>query len=62
MSQEIRAHYDQLDLLPQSLEDWVPADHPAGFMREFVDALDLRALGGRAQTFRSASLDHPTSG
>ena len=29
MSQEIRATYDQMDLLPQSLEDWVPRDHPA---------------------------------
>jgi transposase len=47
MRQEIRADYDQMDLLRQSLEEWVPADHPARFLREFVDALDLAERGFR---------------
>ena len=41
----IRADYKQVFLLPPSIEDWVGPDHPARFIRDFVDSLDLEALG-----------------
>jgi transposase len=45
MAQAIAPDYGQQFLFPPALEDWVPADHPARFLREFVDQLDLPALG-----------------
>lgn len=45
MTREIRADYSQTFLLPPSLEDWVGADHPARFIRDFVESLDFEALG-----------------
>lgn len=45
MAQPITPDYGQQFLFPPALEDWVPADHPARFLREFVEQLDLPALG-----------------
>jgi transposase len=45
MGKQIRADYSQSFLLPPSVEDWVPLDHPARFIRDFVDSLDLGDLG-----------------
>ena len=45
MSYEIHADHTQQFLLPPALEDWVPADHPVRFVRDFVAQLDLKALG-----------------
>jgi transposase len=45
MAQPIAPDYGQQFLFPPALEDWVTQDHPARFLREFVDQLDLGALG-----------------
>jgi len=45
MASPIAPDYGQQFLFPPALEDWVAADHPARFLREFVDQLDLAALG-----------------
>lgn len=41
MAYHIDANYNQYFLLPPTIEDWVPDHHPARFIREFVEHLDL---------------------
>ena len=45
MIKEIRADYTSQMVLPPSIEDWIPLDHPARFIRDYVDSLDLIGLG-----------------
>src|SRR5512135_1374157 len=45
MSYEKRPDRSQLFLLPPSLDDWVPQDHPARFIDTFLESLDLAGMG-----------------
>ena len=60
MSEPIHAQYEQLLLLPRNVEEWVGPQHVARFIRDFVDLLDLAALGfevGGAGTGRPGDAD-----
>ena len=46
MSRELRADYTKQFLFPPSVENWVPRDDPARYIRTFVDSLDLREIAG----------------
>lgn len=45
MAQPIAPDYGQQFLFPPALEEGVRPDHPARFLREFVDQLDRPKLG-----------------
>jgi transposase len=47
MSRPIHANRQQVLLLPPSLDEWVTPTHPARFVADLVEALDLEALGFR---------------
>lgn len=52
MSHAIEADRTQGFLLPPSMEDWLPVDHPARFVADLVDELDLETLGFRVSVGR----------
>lgn len=56
MCYEIEANYKEQWLFPPTLEDLLPAGHPARLVREFVEAMDLKGLGFE---FRSADIGRP---
>lgn len=45
VSRKLRPDYSQLLLLPPSIDDWVPKNHPVRMVRDLVDELDLSQLG-----------------
>ena len=47
MSRAIEADHSKQFLLPESIDDYIGSDHPARFIYEVVQQLDLRAFGQR---------------
>ncbi len=45
MKKELGGVRNQLSLFPPAIDDLVPPDHPARFLDEVVDSLDLREMG-----------------
>jgi len=45
MNREIDADFNQALMFPPVVEQWIGNDHPARFVRDLVDSLDLEALG-----------------
>lgn len=60
MGDAIRPQDDLVLTLPPRLEDWVPADHPARFIRDFVDSIDLEALGFKVRTYNVGESPYAT--
>jgi transposase len=49
MCREIEANYNETWLFPPSLEDLLPAAHPARMVREFIEGQDLKGLGFKSK-------------
>lgn len=49
MNNEIKAAYNDIYLFPRSVEEWVGEDHPARFVRQVVESVDLEEMGFRSR-------------
>lgn len=45
MARMIAPDYNQTMFLPPSVEDWVGPNHPARFIRDLIDSMDLEWEG-----------------
>ena len=54
----IQADRDTPYLLPPSVDGWLPANHPARFILEVIEQLDLSRLLGRYRG-RGSAAHHP---
>jgi transposase len=61
MCYEIEANYTEQWLFPPSLEDLLPAAHPARLVREFVGAIDLNALGFQTRVVETGRPNYSAS-
>ena len=50
---------EQQLLLPAALQEWLPPDHPAYFISDVVDQLDLSAITARYEEQRGGPPYHP---
>lgn len=61
MGHSIAADHTQVFLFPPAIEEWIPLDHPARFIREFVADLDLKKLGFKLKAVGTAGTNHYSS-
>jgi transposase len=44
MSHRIDAEYNQIMMMPPVVEDWIPVDHPARLVRDFINSINLESI------------------
>jgi transposase len=57
MPLEYRADQSRIYLFPPAVEEWVPSDHPARFIRTMLESIDLPSIGIMGRTSREG---HPS--
>jgi hypothetical protein len=61
MSHEIKENCQKQYILPPCIEDWVPEAHPARFVRDFMEHIDMKELGFKEFRGTEGNPHHATS-